>query len=327
MSFAENLQYLRRREKITQEELAEELDVSRQSVSKWETGEAFPETEKLIVLCDRFKVNMDDLVRGDIAHGSPENEKDENTENEWKVYADDIGFSKHMDGFSLRISAGVFMILIGVALLLTFFAVAQTAEKYYINLLGALGLVSLFLPVGGAVFLFIISGINHSEFVKAHGEAKNYFTKEQCAAFNKKFAIGIAVSVGLIIVAVTGLAVSYTVLDYFAFSSPEVKNFADEMIVAAFMFVLAFPVGALCYLGIQHSKYDAAEYNRTNLKQYEKGKKEKLIGGIQSAIMLTATAVFLLLGFVWNLWHPGWVVFPIAALLGAVVSALMSINK
>lgn len=329
MSFAENLQYLRKREKITQEELAEELDVSRQSVSKWETGEAFPETEKLIVLCDRFAVNMDDLVRGDIAHASHIEEKteSENTETEWKVYEDDIGFSKHMDGFSLRISAGVFMILIGVALLLTFFAVAETADKYYVNLLGALGLVSFFLSVGGAVFLFIISGINHSEFVKAHGEAKNYFTKEQCAAFNKKFAIGIAVSVGVIIVAVTGLAVSYSVLDYFAFPSLEVKNFADTMIVGAFMFVLAFPVGALCYLGIQHSKYDAAEYNRTNIKQYEKSKKEKLIGGIQSAIMLLATAVFLLLGFVWNLWHPGWVVFPVAALLGAVVRALTGINK
>lgn len=46
MSFAENLQTLRKRDKITQEELADKLQVSRQSVSKWETGEAYPETEK-----------------------------------------------------------------------------------------------------------------------------------------------------------------------------------------------------------------------------------------------------------------------------------------
>lgn len=326
MSFAENLQYLRKREKITQEELAEELEVSRQSVSKWETGEAFPETEKLIVLCDRFAVNMDDLVRGEIAHEQVKTES-ENTEKDYKVYEDDIGFSKHMDSFSLKISAGVFMILMGVALLLTFLAVAETAEKHYVNLLGALGLVSLFLPVGGAVFLFIISGINHSEFVKAHGEAKNYFTKQQCAAFNKKFAVGIAVSVGVIIIAVTGLTVSYTVLEGFVFSSPAVEDFADKMIVAAFMFVLAFPVGALCYLGIQHSKYDAAEYNRTNINQHEKSRKEKIKDGIQSAVMLIATAVFLLLGFVWNLWHPGWIVFPIGGLLCAVIGALWGINK
>ena len=69
MSFAENIQYLRKRDKLTQEELAEKLDVSRQSVSKWETGEAFPETEKLILLCDTFDVKMDDLMRGDVTKG------------------------------------------------------------------------------------------------------------------------------------------------------------------------------------------------------------------------------------------------------------------
>ncbi len=69
MSFAENMQYLRKRDGLTQEELAEKLDVSRQSVSKWETGEAFPETEKLIALCDMFGVNLDSLLRGDVGQG------------------------------------------------------------------------------------------------------------------------------------------------------------------------------------------------------------------------------------------------------------------
>ena len=67
MSFAENLQYLRKRDKVTQEGLAETLGVSRQSVSKWETGEAYPETEKIIALCDFFRGSMDDHMRGDVA--------------------------------------------------------------------------------------------------------------------------------------------------------------------------------------------------------------------------------------------------------------------
>lgn len=75
MSFADNLQYLRRKNKITQEQLAEELGVSRQSVSKWETGEAYPETEKLIVLCEKFGVTLDGLLRGDVSGGSEEKEE------------------------------------------------------------------------------------------------------------------------------------------------------------------------------------------------------------------------------------------------------------
>ena len=66
MSFAGNLQYLRRRDRITQEELADFLQVSRQSISKWETGEAYPETEKLFALCDKFEVSLDALLRGNL---------------------------------------------------------------------------------------------------------------------------------------------------------------------------------------------------------------------------------------------------------------------
>ena len=48
MSFGENLQFYRTREGLTQEELAERLEVSRQSVSKWESNTSFPEMEKLM---------------------------------------------------------------------------------------------------------------------------------------------------------------------------------------------------------------------------------------------------------------------------------------
>ena len=324
MSFADNLQYLRKREKITQEELAEQLEVSRQSVSKWETGEAFPETEKLIALCDIFDVNMDDLMRGDLVHSAQESV--EKTEKDDKVYVDDIGFCKHMDGFSLKISAGVFMILAGVAFLMTFLGFSHIAGEKFVNLFIALGLASLFLPVAAAVFLFIISGISHSEFVRVHGEAKNYFITAQRAAFNKKFSIGIAVAVSLIIIAATGMVVSFAVLEDVVFTSSAVKDFTYNIIVAAFMLVLSFSVGALCYLGIQHEKYDVEEYNKEHIGK-NKSKKEKVKDGIQAAIMLTATAVFLLIGFVWNIWHPSWVAFPIGGILCAVVSVIFEINK
>ena len=54
MNLSENLQNLRKAKGMSQEELAEKLDVSRQAVSKWETGETSPETEKIIMICDLF---------------------------------------------------------------------------------------------------------------------------------------------------------------------------------------------------------------------------------------------------------------------------------
>ena len=59
MAFSDNLQYLRTKAEMTQEQLAETLNVSRQSVSKWEGGQSFPEMETLLRLCDLYHTNLD----------------------------------------------------------------------------------------------------------------------------------------------------------------------------------------------------------------------------------------------------------------------------
>ena len=66
MKFATNLQKLRKKENMSQEALAEKLDVTRQSVSKWESGTSYPEMDKLIAICKIFSVDMDTLVNGDV---------------------------------------------------------------------------------------------------------------------------------------------------------------------------------------------------------------------------------------------------------------------
>lgn len=67
MSFGQNLQYLRRlHNKMTQEELADIMHVSRQTVSRWELDGTYPEMDKLIELCRLFSCTMDDLVRNDL---------------------------------------------------------------------------------------------------------------------------------------------------------------------------------------------------------------------------------------------------------------------
>ena len=77
MNFATNLQKLRKKENMSQESLAERLDVTRQSVSKWESGATYPEMDKLIAICKIFNVDMDTLVNGDVSN----NEKKEKETN------------------------------------------------------------------------------------------------------------------------------------------------------------------------------------------------------------------------------------------------------
>ncbi len=63
MDFSEKLLTLRKANDLTQEQLAEKLDVSRQSISKWESGQATPELEKIVALSAVFHVSTDYLLK------------------------------------------------------------------------------------------------------------------------------------------------------------------------------------------------------------------------------------------------------------------------
>lgn len=66
MKFCENLQKLRKERGISQEQLAEQLGVTRQSVSKWESGASYPEMDKIVAICNIFHCDMDVLINKDI---------------------------------------------------------------------------------------------------------------------------------------------------------------------------------------------------------------------------------------------------------------------
>ncbi|MBQ7599910.1 MAG: phosphoglucosamine mutase [Clostridia bacterium] len=69
MTIGEKIMYLRNQAKLSQEQLAERLDVSRQSISKWELDQAQPQVDKLIQLCDLFSVSSDEMLRKEIIIG------------------------------------------------------------------------------------------------------------------------------------------------------------------------------------------------------------------------------------------------------------------
>ena len=62
MKFCDKLQKIRKENNITQEQLADRLNVSRQAVSKWESGLAYPDTEKLIQISKIFNTSLDELI-------------------------------------------------------------------------------------------------------------------------------------------------------------------------------------------------------------------------------------------------------------------------
>ena len=99
-AFADNLAQLRATHNMTQEQLAERLGVSRQSVSKWESGVCLPELATLDTLCGMFDCTLDNLLRGSVAQADLA-----------ALEAYDAGWNR----FARAITFGTAMVLLGVA--------------------------------------------------------------------------------------------------------------------------------------------------------------------------------------------------------------------
>ena len=83
MTFGEKLQSLRQRSGMSQDALAERLQVSRQAVSRWERDETMPETDKVVALADIFGVTTDYLLRPQPEQAKPEEKQPPRERQDW----------------------------------------------------------------------------------------------------------------------------------------------------------------------------------------------------------------------------------------------------
>lgn len=289
MNFGENLQNLRKIKNYSQEDLAEKLDVSRQAVSKWESGTGYPETEKLISICDLFDCSMDDLVKGTISI-------DSNSEKE--------AYDSFMNKFSRGISFAVMLILIGTTLLLAILGFNEDNVMF--------GVVVLLIFVVFAVPIFILRGLEMENFKSKYPKLSNFYSQEEIDNYNHKFAIMVVLSITIILVGVVTLLVMIAL-----------KVFDENSLfpVSILMCFITVAVPLLINAGIQKDKYDMGKYNREYFN-YSKKEIDK-VGKYSGVIMIIATIIYLLISFILNLWAISWIVFPVGGMLCGIVALLL----
>ena len=292
-NFATNLSILRRRAGYTQESLAEVLGVSRQAVGKWEGGQGLPEAATLITLADLLGCSLDQLMREELTEEPPAQEEAEPWADpvyQWEVY------SQHMRRFSLAMAFGVALILMGVA--------GTIAACILLGDDTGLPALPVLFSVAGAVFLFVFGGLDHDNFKKSCPILPRCPWPEEVERFRQVFRLGMATAICGILVSVALFVAAASFLE------------EDETMtlwaMAGFMLLLALCVGSIVYLGIQEDAYDGEEKDRKRERDPD----------VEGIIMLSAVAVFLLAGFVWNKWHPAWVVFPIGGILCAIAGEI-----
>ena len=295
MSFSDNLQFIRSANSLTQEQLAEQLGVSRQSVSKWESGGSFPEMDTLLLLCDLYDTNLDTLLRGDVKAS--------------KV-SDTAQYDAFMNRFSRRISLAVGGIIAGVALM-------AFLNGFFLH--EAISFSAFMLTLTACVVILVASGIQEDIFKKKHPTIPDFYTEEEKDTFHQKFIWMISGGVGAILLDVVLLVLFFSVFP----ERPPYESFAT----AIFLWIIAAAVSTLIYAGIQEDKYKIWKYNRDNNPAPDAKKRLDLAGVICGCIMLVAAAVYVALGASRNLWSSAWWVFAAGGILCAVVNMILNPYK
>lgn len=300
MSLGTNIQFYRKQKSMTQEGLAEFMNVSRQTVSKWESDTAFPETDKLITLSDYFGCTLDELIKG---------EAEEN-------FTQDIsGYDKEMNSFTKAICIGTATVLAGVTVMLLTVGVGLDETI-------ATAIFMLFVAVGAAIF--IVSGIRHGNYVKENPNVKPFYGEERIKAFRNKFPVFIASGTVLVLLGVIILTVMQSFVGKVVPDVMTEESF-DALCTAVLLLCVTIATPLFIYGGMQYSKYDVDEYNREN--NPDKPFEDRLKSAISGGIMLAATIVLFIMGFCFDNWELCWIGYPIGAILIAIVSGILNAVK
>ena len=143
MKFGDKLIILRKKNGLSQEELAEKLGVSRQSVSKWESNNTYPETDKIVQICNLFDCSMDDLINDKVTDVEGSLRKNKNNLNEvWdsllEFITKSINMFSHMK-FTTGLKCVIEMFIIAFLLWLVGLAVCGISSNIIANLFSFFG--------------------------------------------------------------------------------------------------------------------------------------------------------------------------------------------
>ncbi|MCI9037238.1 MAG: helix-turn-helix transcriptional regulator [Oscillospiraceae bacterium] len=281
MPLSDNLQFLRARQGLTQEQLAEQLDVSRQSVSKWESAASFPEMDTLLKLCDMFHTDLDTLLRGSV---------------EQSLSEDTVAYDSFMTTYARRIAGAVSAIVAGAAVMILLYG-------YIGELSGAV----FMLIVAIAAVVLVASSMEEDNFRKQYPTIPDFYTDAQKYTFRRRYIWYIAGGVGAILSGVVLLILAFTFV-------PEREPY-ESLLGAVFMLIVAGATFFLVYGGMLEDKYNIPRYNRQNNPTPEDRERRHRAVTACAVIMLLATAVFVGVGMALDQWGLAAVIYPVAGIL------------
>nr|MCR4606983.1 helix-turn-helix domain-containing protein [Oscillospiraceae bacterium] len=304
MILADKIIELRKKNGWSQEDLAEKLNVSRQSVSKWEGAQSVPDMARIVMMSDIFGVSTDYLLKDDIEQPEPGEIISVDSELRTVSMEEASAFLHTREYNAPRIALAVMLCILSPILII----LLSGAQEYGLlamseNRAIGLGLVFLFVLVGSAVAVFVSAGLRskpyeyleHEKIDTLYGvsgmvrERKERFQN----IFNRQLTIGIV----LCVVAVLPLFI------VMIFAGED--SYFHVVSVALLLGLIALGVFLIVRVSIIWGGFsqllEEGDYSRSSKDELKK------YGWFHGCFWMLVTAAFLAWSFITNRWDRSWI--------------------
>jgi len=323
MTLAEKISLLRRQKGWSQEELAEKMDISRQSVSKWESGQSIPDLDKIIKISDIFAVSTDYLLKEDKEEDYADREMKEEACGEKEILRSiSMEEAREFMALTQRISnkmalaIGLF-VLSPICLLLLGGMEEYGKIAISEDMAGGAGMTVLLILVAIGVSIVVPAGMKLSKYEYLENEKFSLqygieeLVQERKKEYEGTFQRNIVTGVVLTIIGV---------IPIFLAAARHVEEIVYVYCIAALLGIVAISV----YLFVKSGMIQGSFEKLLQEGDYTIEKKEmkKKIAFFCTAYWCITVAIYLGISFYYEAWGRSWIIWPVAGVLYAGLSGI-----
>ena len=326
MILADKIIDLRKKNGWSQEELAERLGVSRQSVSKWEGAQSVPDMNKILKLSEIFGVSTDYLLKDEISQADdngliPVDEDAAAIRVEMEEASHFLEFRNTASG---RTALGVMLCILSPVFLII---IAGLQEAGRVGLTedqaGGVGLTVLFVLIGIAVALFVITSIqgNRYEYLEKEAIDTAYgvdgMVRDRRERYRPAYTRQLTAGIVICVIAVIPLFLVMSV--YGEKDLPMVISMGIMLVLIAlgvFLIVRSSMIWSGMDMLLEEGDYTPA----AKLE-------ERRNGPIAQIYWCLVLAIFLAYSFLTARWHESWIIWPVAGVLYGLLTAVLKVIR
>ncbi len=309
MIFADKLIQLRKKSGWSQEELAEQMNVSRQSVSKWEGAQTIPDLEKIVRLSELFGVSTDYLLKDELGSADMAASVEDSSPVRRVSMEEASAFLSAKAGTANPIAWGVFLCITSPVVLLLLAAMSEE-PRWGIseNMAAGMGIITLLVQIAAAVAIFILSGrrttaygyMEKETFETEYGVCGMVNARKE--AFKERYMRNNVIGVVLCILSIVPLFAAVII--------NEENDLLVVAMVACMFLVVAFAVVLFVRVGVLWGSYQML------LQEGDYTRAGKRMNAVYWPVV---TAIYLGYSFLSGDWKISWVIWVVAGVLDPAI--------